>query len=79
MRGTDVTEEQFKKAEDFLEVSQRGRFPKTGKLVMERDQVVRLLAWYGELVKSGDGSGNWVANDADSVSRPPGTRARGAD
>lgn len=56
------------KAERFLRAS--GNWPPSDRFVMSLDQFVRMLAWYAEVMKHGDGSGTFITNGKRAKTEP---------
>lgn len=64
MKGTEVTQEEITSVENFL-VASGNDIPE--RAVMRRDQIVRLLAWYGALRLRGDGSGKFICRNSQAA------------
>lgn len=78
MRGTDCTAEQIRAASDFLEIASWR--PDTAKAEVTRDDIVRLLAWYGALLFRGgrDGTGGTLEHPGQfDVNPTPSSQAGG--
>lgn len=66
MRGIDITQEELDHAAAFMRIpSGMDRMPEL--FVMEREQLLRILAWYGNIRAGGRpiGSGVFVVNGED--------------
>jgi hypothetical protein len=63
MRGTDISNEELEHARAFLEHISKVKWPSDNqRCAISRDQLIRVVAWYGAIRANGDGSGRLYAN-----------------